>query len=147
MWSKTLSNSLKIKITVFKKLMLMKIIMNIKFHLINGILNPLLKSPFLNFKVFKTLQDNLMKETLKNSKGFTFKQKDLKVNPNRFKKYWINSISYKVQVNYKEKVKLSWINKKVLYRFWSNSDKEKGRHLFKRKTNTWWFKILLQKRK
>lgn len=81
--------------------------MNIKFHSINGILNPLLKSPFLNFKVFKTLQDNLMKETLKNSKGFTFKQKDLKVNPNRFKKYWINWISYKVQVNYKEKVKLS----------------------------------------
>ena len=83
----------------------MKIIMNIRFHSINGISNPLLKSPFLNFKVSKTLQDNLMKETLKNSKGFTFKQKDLKVTRNQFKKYWINSISYKVQVNYKEKVK------------------------------------------
>ena len=55
---------------------------------------------------------------------------------NRLKKYWINWTSWKAQVNYKEKLRNNLMKKRVLCQFWSNSDKEKGRHLFRRKTNT-----------
>lgn len=147
MSSKLHSNILIIKITVFKLLILMMNTLNMKFHLINGILNHQQKNPFLNCKAFRILQDNLIKEILKNWKVSTLRLKELKTTKNQLKKYWINWISCKVQVNYKEKLRNNLMKKRALYRFWSNSDKEKDQHLFKRKANTWWFKIFHQKRK
>ena len=136
MSSKLHSNILIIKITVFKLLILMMNTLNMKFHLISGILNHQQKNPFLNCKAFKTLQDNLIKEIPKNLKDFILRLKDLKMTKSRLKKYWINWISCKVQVNYKEKLRNNLMKKRALYRFWSNSDKEKDRHLFRRKVST-----------